>query len=211
MPHNQLFARLLALTALGVAGRLPAQDVSSDVAHRVAEQRLRPGDAIQVQFPQDRELNSSVVVNERGEAVFPKLGAVDVTRLTIGGLPDTLRSRYALYLRDPSLDVAVLRRVTVNGEVRLPSVYMLDVTSTIRDAVAKAGGLTETAKRNDLVIVRGSERIRVADWQNNTGPVADLLSGDQVFVGRKSWLELNALPVISTSVIVIGLIQSLRR
>jgi protein involved in polysaccharide export with SLBB domain len=211
VPHNQLFARLLALTALGIAGRLPAQNVASDAAHRVADQRLRPGDAIQVQFPQDRELNTSVVVNELGQAVFPKLGSIDVTQLTIGGLPDTLRSRYAAYLRDPSLDVAVLRRVTVNGEVRLPSVYMLEVTSTVRDAIARAGGLSETAKRNDVVIVRGSERIHVSDWQTSTGPVADLLSGDQVIVGRKSWLELNALSVISTSVIVVGLIQSLRR
>jgi hypothetical protein len=29
-------------------------------------------------------------------------------------------------------------------------------------------------------------------------------------VGRKNWFVINALPVISTSVIVIGLIRSLR-
>jgi len=182
-----------------------------EIARRAAAETLRPGDVIQLQFTLDRELNSSIVVNERGEAVFPKLGALPVTRFTIGTISDTLRSRYAEFLRNPELDVAVLRRVTVNGEVRLPNVYMVDVTSTVRDAIAKAGGLLETAQKSSVVIVRGNQRIRVPDWDRNVGPLADLRSGDQVVVGRKPWLVLNALPVISTSVIVIGLIQSLRR
>jgi polysaccharide export outer membrane protein len=143
--------------------------------------------------------------------VFPKLGSLPVSSITIAALPDTLRSRYSQYLRDPELDVTVLRRVTVNGEVRLPNVYMLDVNSTVRDAIAKAGGLIETSQRDNVVIVRGGQRIRVRDWQSNTDADTDLMSGDQVIVARKSWLELNALSVISTSVIVIGLIQSLRR
>lgn len=180
-------------------------------AQRAASAFLRPGDRIELQFRLDRELNSSINVSERGEAVFPKLGTLDVERISIGGLQDTLRARYSEFLRSPELEVTVLRRVVVNGEVRLPNVYMLDVTSGVRDAIARAGGLLETSNKDKVYIVRGNQRIRVRNWENNQGPETDLQSGDQVIVGRKAWLTLNALPVISTSVIVIGLIRSLRK
>ena len=188
-----------------------AQSAVEDAARRAATALVRPGDRIELQFRRDRELNSSVSVNERGEAVFPKLGALDVAHVTIGGLQDTLIARYSEYLRAPELEVTVLRRVVVIGEVRAPNVYMLDVTSGVRDAIARAGGLLETGNRNKVVIVRGTQRIKVKDWDRKQGPDTDLLSGDQVVVGRKSWLTLNALPVVSTSVIVIGLIRSLTK
>lgn len=210
MRPNHLFAAAAALLALASADRLPAQDTVAEAARRAAAAPLRPGDRVDLLFRQDPTLNSSVVVNEQGQAVFPKLGALNVTDITIAGLPDTLRSRYAEYLRNPDLDVSVLRRVTVNGEVRQPNVYLLDVTSTVRDAIAKAGGLIETSKKSNVVVVRGTQRIQVRDWEHDNGPSADLMSGDQIIVGRKSWLELNALSVVSTSVIVIGLIRSLR-
>ena len=199
---------LLAILALG--SDLHAQGTVEDVARRAATALIRPGDRIELQFRRDRELNSTINVDARGEAVFPKLGTMDVADVTIAGLTDTLRARYAVYLRTPELEVTVLRRVVVNGEVRAPNVYMLDVTSGVRDAIARAGGLLETSNKNKVYVVRGSERIHVRGWEHSQGPDTDLQSGDQVIVGRKSWLTLNALPVISTSVIVIGLIQSLR-
>lgn len=190
-------------------GTAAAQNVE-DAARRAARDRLRPGDRIELQFRRDRELNSSVSVNERGEAVFPKLGTLDVAHVTIAGLQDTLRARYSEFLRSPELEVTVLRRVVVNGEVRMPNVYMLDVSSSVRDAIARAGGLLETGNRKNVTIIRGDRSTKVKDWERSQGPETDLQSGDQIIVGRKNWLVLNALPVISTSVIVIGLIRSLR-
>ena len=202
------FTRHLSAQDGGVA--LSGQDGVAAVATRAARAMLRPGDQIELQFRRDRELNSSIMVNERGEAIFPKLGAVQVSAISIGALKDTLLSRYSVYLREPEMDVTVLRRVTVNGEVKLPNVYMVDLTSSVRDAIARAGGLLETARKGSVVIIRGNERIKVPNWDRSQGPETDLASGDQIIVGRKNWLVLNALPVISTSVIVIGLIRSLR-
>ncbi len=199
------------LVALAGAAPLSAQDVTDAAVRRAASAQLRPGDRIELQFRRDRELNSSIAVDERGEAVFPKLGVIDVAELTIAGLQDTLRSRYAEYLRHPELEVTVLRRVVVNGEVRVPNVHMLDVASSgVRDAIARSGGLLETGNKNKVYVVRDGVRRHVKGWENNQGPETDLQSGDQIIVGRKRWLTLNALPVISTSVIVIGLIRSMR-
>jgi protein involved in polysaccharide export with SLBB domain len=201
---------LIAATApIGGDARLQAQTVE-ETARRSASAKVRPGDVIELQFRRDRELNSSVHVTERGEAVFPKLGTLSVTDVSIGALQDTLHARYAEYLRSPEVEVNVLRRVVVNGEVKVPNVYMLDVSSGVRDAIARAGGLMEAANKKRVYIIRGGQRIRVKDWERSQGPDTDLQSGDQIVVGRQSWLKLNALPVISTSVIVIGLIRSLK-
>lgn len=207
---------LPALVSLFVAsllwGHVARAQGTDEAARRASTATIRPGDRIELQFRRDRDLNSSVSVNERGEAVFPKLGILGVTAITIAGLQDTLRARYAEYLRSPELEVTVLRRVVVNGEVRAPNVHMLDIaSSSVRDAIARSGGLLETANRNKVYIVRDGQRIRVETWENSSGAETDLQSGDQVLVGRKSWFVINALPLVSTSVIVVGLIQSLRQ
>lgn len=211
MIHQSLVRSTLVAVALLATSNLHAQSGVEETARRAAAAHLRPGDRIELQFRRDRELSGAVNVNERGEAVFPKVGTLDVTKVTIGTLQDTLLARYSEYLRNPELEVTVLRRIVVNGEVRMPNVYMVDVTSGVRDAIARAGGLLETASKKKVSVIRDGVERRIANWERALGPETDLRSGDQIVVGRKSWLTLNALPVISTSVIVIGLIQSLRR
>jgi protein involved in polysaccharide export with SLBB domain len=200
---------LICLTYL-CSAQLSAQDDVMGVARRAAAQTIRPGDRIDLRFLRDRELNATLTVDERGQAVFPKLGTLQVSTIAIGALRDTLATRYSEFIRDAELEVAVLRRVVVNGEVRVPDVYYLDGTSGVRDAIAKAGGALESANRGKVVIVRGSQRIRARRWESSQSPVNDVQSGDQIVVPRQPWLVINALPVISTSVIVIGLIRSLK-
>lgn len=204
---------IAGLLLVSVGFRTPelrAQDDVVGVANRVAAQPIRPGDRIELKFLRDHELNAAVTVNERGEAVFPKLGAIRVSPVAIGALRDTLAARYSEFFRAVDLEVSVLRRVVVNGEVRVPDVYYLDGTSGVRDAIAKAGGALESANRDKVVIVRGASRLRVKRWETSQGPENDVQSGDQIVVPRQPWLVINALPVISTSVIVVGLIRSLR-
>ena len=188
-----------------------AQGDLEQAARRTAEARLRPGDQIALNFLRDRELSHTVTVNERGEATFAKLGTLAVAELTIAAMQDTLRQRYSHFLREPAFEIAVLRRVVVNGEVRMPNVYMVDPAATLRDVIAKAGGLTEHGSRGKVSILRGSEQIRVRDWDSGSGGFTPLQSGDQVLVGRKSWFAINALAVISTAVSVTSLAVAIHR
>jgi polysaccharide export outer membrane protein len=169
-------------------------------ASRAAALHPRPGDKIVLRFLRERELSAELMVNERGEATFPKLGVLRVADLSVARLQDSLLVRYAEFLREPELDVTVLRRVVVNGEVRMPNVYMVDGASTVRDVIAMAGGILETGNRKKVSIMRDSQRIPVERWEQNEG--TDLRSGDQVTVGRKNWFVMNFLPVISTAVLV---------
>lgn len=210
-PISARIIKLALCSTVFLALELEAQNGSgSGVALRVAEQTIRPGDRIDLKFLRDVELNGSVSVNEKGEAVFPKVGVIDVDAIRIGHLRDTLAARYAEFLRNADLEVTVLRRVVVNGEVKMPDVYYIDANSSVRDAIARAGGMLETANKKKVRIVRDGRVLKASGWQTNLGPQNDLLSGDQIVVHRQRWIVLNALPVISTSVIVIGLIRSIR-
>jgi protein involved in polysaccharide export with SLBB domain len=196
---------------LSLAGGAEAQNEAHEVSKRTASARVRPGDRVVMNFLRDRELSGEVSVNERGDAAFPKIGVLHVIPFTIGQLQDTLRARYSEFLRVPEMEVAVLRRIIVNGEVRIPNVYMVDGTSTVRDAIARAGGITETGNRKNVVIMREGDRIPVKGWEREQGPAYDLQSGDQIIVGRKNWLVMNALSVISTAVLVTSFVLSVSR
>jgi polysaccharide export outer membrane protein len=156
-------------------------------------------------------MSETVTVNERGQVPLPKIGTFDVTPFSLNALEDTLRARYAQFLRTPAIEVQVLRRLTVGGEVIRPNVYYVDVATTLRDAIAVAGGMTENAKRDKVYIVRDGARIDIPEWQSNESRIAELRSGDQVMVGRKSWFAINALGATTTLVVVASLLLSLKR
>ena len=202
-------------TALGLTllacQPVSAQSAVEQAATRAAEFRLRPGDQIALNFLRDRELNGTVTVNERGNAAFPKLGMMDVATLTIAQLQDSLRTRYAVYLRSPEIEISVLRRVAVNGEVKMPNVYLVDAATTLRDVIARAGGLTEYGSRGKVVVFRGNEQIPVNDWDRQSGQLFALQSGDQVLVGRKNWFQINALSTVSTAILVASFVITVAR
>lgn len=193
-------ATLAAALALSAAGR---------VAHA---QNVQPGDRLVVRiFGGEQLIVDTLTVSDNGVVVLPKLGQVTVSAFPIPQLPDSLRARYARYLRNPTVDVVVLRRVIVNGEVRKPDIYYIDVRATLPDAIAHAGGLTEIANAKDVSIRRAGQITKVPDWQTSGSSIAQLQSGDQIYVGRRSWLSQNFLAAASTLAVLTSIFVSLRR
>jgi polysaccharide export outer membrane protein len=80
-------------------------------------------------------------------------------------------------------------KVSVFGEVRKPDVYKIKQRTTVLDAVAAAGGLTEFAKKNKVVVIRnsskGSQRFTLnLDSMLDGGkePIFYLQPGDTIYV-----------------------------
>lgn len=209
IPRRSLLVGLvLALVGLP----LRAQDSSRvAAAERAGDARVQPGDRVAVKVYREPGLSDDVMVNERGDIVLPKVGTIHAASVTIRALEDTLRRRFAVYLREPDISITVLRRVVVNGEVRRPDVYFVDLSSTLRDVIARAGGITEIGNPSRVAIIRGGVTIPAPRWQDDTSRAADLQSGDQVFVGMRSWFERNAFAIASTGVLVASFIISVMR
>lgn len=209
---TMLFALALARVAAGQQSVTPASaaavqqgDTVPDFVRRAATLHPQPGDRVWFHVWREPKLSDTVMVDERGDVMLPKVGIVNASALTIGAFRDTVRARIAEFLRDSPIELVVLRRVSVNGAVSRPNVYYVDLTTTVRDLIARAGGVTEVANANDVIVIRDGERIRVRDWQRDQSQTSDLRSGDQVVVGRKSWLSMNLLPALSVMTGVVSL------
>lgn len=203
-----LLSPLSACSSGGRAGTLPRE---GGAAVDPRELRVRPGDRIALKIFQEEEMSDTFNVGYDGSVILPKLGAVPVGDRGVIALQDSLRGAYAVFLRNPAVDVTVLRRVGVIGEVAEPGLYLVDLTMTLRDVIAQAGGLTEAGDPGKIDIVRGDSRLRIGEGDDATFPTAELHSGDQVVVGRRSWIERNSLAFASTAAVVVSLVVPIVR
>jgi len=88
--------------------------------------------------------------------------------------------------------------VYVMGEVDAPGAYRLTADMSFLDALMRAGGPTEDARRNHMAIIRTSKghsevmRVRLRDLRKGdlSGNVA-LAENDIIYVGRKGLAHLN--------------------
>ena len=197
------FVRAMALALLlsPVPMAVHAQDTAAPV-QRAAEGRIEPGDRVAVKVYLEPSLSDEVLVNPNDDIVLARLGTIHVATIAVGALQDTLRARYATFLRNPDVSVTVLRRVVVNGDVGRPNVYYVDVTSTLRDVIAQAGGITENGNPDRVAIIRNGESIPVPNWRDDVSRASDLRSGDQIFVPKRSWLYRNMFSIASTGVLI---------
>jgi hypothetical protein len=60
-------------------------------------------------------------------------------------------------------------------------------------------------------IVRDGASQRIANWETDTSAATVLQSGDLVLVGRRSWLEINIIPVASLALAAASLIITVSR
>lgn len=183
---------------------------AADAAARAAAVGIEVGDRVRVKVWREPQYSDELTVDAAGQIVLPRVGPVPVRGMTIGTVRDSLRTRLAVYLREPVVEVTVLRRVGLQGEVRAPGLYFVDPTMTLRDVIVQGGGLTEAANASRVEVVRGGRVLPVG--QAVTASVAELRSGDAIVVGRRSWLSRNALAVVSTLGLVVSVgVQVFRR
>ena len=157
-----------------------------------------PGDRVALRIWTEPEMSDTFAVDESGRLALPTLGIVPAAGRPAGALQDSLRTAYVGYVRDPSVRVSVLRRVSVLGEVVRPGVYLADLTMVMSDAIAMAGGLTEGADPGKIILQREGTQIRVSQRDGSEYNLAGLRSGDQIVVRPKSFWARNPAVVVST-------------
>lgn len=196
----------LAVLIIGIPQTLLAQErvPASEGA------TLQPGDVLLVAIWREEDLSGEFTVDASGTVTLPLLGEKKVSGIAMDRLRDMLIEDYRVQLRNPSIDVTPLRRVDVLGEVREPGVYKIDPTVSLAGAVALAGGATSAGDLNQITVVRsGGVSERIPSGTSLT--TAQVRSGDQIFVGRRSWFERNSTFVVSALLSITGIVISVIR
>ena len=207
---NRFFVMFLA--ALAVAPVAVEAQTASGTSSSVAASRnsLLPGDVVEVQIWREEDLSGEFTVDEDGIVVLPLIGEKSVSGISPQDLRDQLSEDYAVYLQNPSVNVRLLRRITVAGEVRVPGLYTVDATVSLADLIARAGGLTSDGDSDKVTLTRGGQLYSLDLNGATVVGEAGIRSGDRLLVGRRSWLSRNFSSVVGIVSIIsnIALIAS---
>lgn len=177
---------LMAILAVSCGTRpqpLTRAEVPTAVPEEEPEYTLRYGDVVEVKFFYNPELNETVVVRPDGRITVPKMGDVRVVGLTPMQVDSLVTEGLSKSLREPEVSVIVrelgVQNVYVLGEVGAPGEYALTRGMTTLQALARAGGILNTAESKSVMLVRRDPTGRpVAQRLNLTGEALE--SGREV-------------------------------
>lgn len=136
----------------------PSQPATQQLQQRDVRYRLAAGDSFDVSFELSPEFNQTVIIQPDGFVTLKAVGDVKVVNQTVPELTKTLRTAYGKILNDPMI-VVVLKDFAkpyfiADGQVTHPGRYDMRGTVTLTQAVAIAGGFTESAKHSQVLLFR---------------------------------------------------------
>jgi polysaccharide biosynthesis/export protein len=159
-----------------------------------ATYRIGAGDVLEISVWKNEQLSRTVTVRPDGMISLPLLNDVQAAGSTPLQLRDTLAKKLAEYVPAAEVSVIVNRvrsfSVSVIGSVTKPGHFNLSGPTTVLDALAMAGGVTEFASRKSIFVVRaepnGTKRLpfnyNKAISENDEGENFLLQAGDVVVV-----------------------------
>ena len=98
-------------------------------------------------------------VNEDGSVALPLIGKIQLRGKTTDEAEQILAAKLReKYLQSPQVSVSIKqygKRITVSGEVKQPNVLADDGNTTLSQAVARSGGLSELPRAYTLRARKG--------------------------------------------------------
>ena len=148
----------LLAAAMVAAGASHALAQSKSEVHAPPGYVIGPLDVLEVLFWKDKDLSAEVVVRPDGKISLPLLNEIEAGGLT----PEQLRLRVLesarRFVEEPTATVVVKqinsRNVYIMGEVLKPGTFPLGGPTSVLQLIAVAGGMTEFAARDEIVLMR---------------------------------------------------------
>jgi len=160
-----------------------------------------PGDVLRISVYRHPELSSppyknnmiGTPVDPTGYISMPLIGSIEAQGMSVWEIRELITEGLGQYLHDPNVDVALLeaksQQIFVLGEVNKPGMYLLDRPTSAVESLGLAGGLSETAYRGSVAVVRGElTKPHVLLFDANTISLEGRLplqAGDIVFVTER--------------------------
>lgn len=165
-------ARGIALLGAAFALASNAADInkkSEPDPKATADYRLGAEDVIDVFVWKEPDLTASVVIRPDGKISLPLANELVASGKTAAELQQEIAEKLRRYISEPVVNVMVKQinslKISVLGEVRKPDVYRIKNRITVLDAIAMAGGFTDLARPNRVVVLRntaaGQQRIKI--------------------------------------------------
>ena len=159
-PRGRLVVDFLIFLFLLFASQAASAVEADQVAPRY---ELASGDKVRIQVYGEEDLYLESRVSDRGTISYPFLGEISVAGMSPAQLEklihDRLKGDYLLHPK-VSVDILEYRPFFVNGEVETPGSFPYQPGITVRKAISLAGGFTERASTDDIVVIREDDPSR---------------------------------------------------
>ena len=121
-------------------------------------------DILRIVVWQSTEFSSVQSVRPDGKISLPLIGDIQAEGLTPNRLKTTLTAALKDYVESPDVTIYIQqvnsKSYRVSGWVNRPAKYPLVTPIRIYEAIADAGGFREFANQKEIMIIRGSQRIK---------------------------------------------------
>lgn len=172
---------------------------------RAKEYRIGVGDEVEVRFFYAPEIDQTATVRPDGNITLPLMGDVRIAGLTVKEAMAHLYETFQADLKRPENTVNVRsfasRKVYVGGEVGQPGMRPLGANVSVMQAIMEVGGLRDTARMDEVILIRRGERgerqvysLNLARAVSGEDPAQDVIleAQDLVFVPRSDVADVNA-------------------
>jgi polysaccharide biosynthesis/export protein len=163
------------------------------------EYRISQQDILQISVFQVNDLNSPAQVNQDGTITLALVGKVQVAGKTTVEAEQIIAGKLKQkYLQSPQVSISVKtygKRITVSGEVKQPHVLPDDGNTTLSQAIANSGGLSDIGNSQRVHVARSKDQ-HVQDEIYNlddvqAGKATDpLLKGGDIVVAEQSGVKV---------------------
>jgi polysaccharide export outer membrane protein len=120
-------------------------------------------DVLNIRVWREADLSGNVVVRPDGKITLPLAGDVEAAGLTPEALSQRVAEALGKFLTKPEVIVSVIdvrsKRYYISGNVLRSGPVPLVTPTTVLQALSSAG-LGQWAKKNKIVIMRGTERLK---------------------------------------------------
>ena len=116
------------------------------------------GDVLEIQVWNEPDLSRTLNVRLDGFISLPLVGDVAVVGKSIPEITQVLEKRYGDLIEEPTVTVILAesrsRRYYLIGQVAQPGEFPLDYPISLLQAIARGGGFSEWAKKDEVAVFR---------------------------------------------------------
>jgi polysaccharide export outer membrane protein len=151
--QRAFFTIFLMASLCGAFAQQTAQLVSRDQPYL-----LQPSDVLELEYEYTPEYNQVATVEPDGTVRLKLLGSVKVAGMSLDKATETIKAKASVSLNKPEITLTlkdfVKPHFTVYGEVSRPGVYDIHGAVTVLQAIALSGGVKDTSKETQVLLIR---------------------------------------------------------
>lgn len=166
-------------------------------APMVGQYVIGPQDKLTIRVFEVKDLSfENEQVDASGEIMLPLIGKMMAAGKTPDQLEEEISHRLEKYLQSPQVSVSITesasQKVTVEGNVKNPGVYLVRGQTTLMQAVAMAGGVDSEADTHKVAVIRlegGIRKAATVDYaaiKKGKAPDPLIQGNDDVVVGEST-------------------------